>query len=414
MLIPPIDLMGGEAVQLIGGKERALSAGDPRPLAERFGRIGEIAVVDLDAALGTGDNTAVITDLLSLAPCRVGGGIRSVEAAIEWLDAGASKVVLGTAATPEVLSELPPERTVVALDSFEGEVVTHGWTKGTGARVEDKLAELRDMTSGFLLTFVEREGRMTGTDPETLRRYLEAAGSARVTFAGGITGAEEIGRIHALGADAQVGMALYKNEFSLADSIAATLRTDRTDGLWPTVVTDQRGHALGLAYSNHESLSATIETGEVHYWSRSRDELWRKGLTSGSTQRLVRIDSDCDDDTLRFTVNQAGRGFCHLDQTSCFGDLDGLAELERRLFERRAEAPSGSYTSRLFDDRELLASKLTEEAQELIDAHEREDIVHEAADVIFFVMTRLAADGIPLDEIEAELDRRSLKVTRRD
>ena len=156
MLIPPIDLMGGEAVQLIGGKDHALSAGDPRPLAKKFGRVGEIAIVDLDAALGTGDNTELIKELLPLAPCRVGGGIRSVEAAIEWLDAGATKVVLGTAATPEVLSALPPERTVVALDSFDGEVVTHGWTKGTGQRVEDKLVELRDLTSGFLLTFVER------------------------------------------------------------------------------------------------------------------------------------------------------------------------------------------------------------------------------------------------------------------
>lgn len=414
MLIPPIDLLGGEAVQLIGGKERALSAGDPRPLAEKFGRIGEIAVVDLDAALGSGDNTELIKELLPLAPCRVGGGIRSIDAAIEWLDAGATKVVLGTAATPEVLSALPPERTVVALDSFEGEVVTHGWTKGTGARVEDKLVELRDLTSGFLLTFVEREGRMTGTDSETLRRYLDAAGDARVTFAGGIADADEIGRIHVLGADAQVGMALYKNELTITDAVAVTLRSDRPDGLWPTVVTNERGQTLGLAYSNHASLSATLETGDVHYWSRSRGELWQKGLSSGATQRLVRVDSDCDDDTLRFTVTQAGRGFCHLDQTSCFGDLDGLAELERRLFERVVDAPKGSFTQRLFEDPVLLASKITEEAQELNEATDRADIVHEAADVLFFAMTRLAAEGIPLREIEAELDRRALKVTRRD
>ena len=331
MLIPPIDLMGGEAVQLIGGKEHALSAGDPRPLAEKFGRVGEIAVVDLDAALGTGSNADVIRDLLPLAPCRVGGGIRSVEAAIEWLDAGATSVVLGTAATPEVLSQLPKDRVVVALDSFDGEVVTHGWTKGTGARVEDKLAELRELCAGFLLTFVEREGRMTGTDPEVLRRYLDAAGECRVTFAGGISSAEEIGRIHALGADAQVGMALYKNEFTIADAVAATLRSDRADGLWPTVVSNERGQTLGLAYSNLESLTATLETGDVHYWSRSRGELWQKGLSSGATQRLVSVDSDCDDDALLFRVEQKGRGFCHLEQTSCFGDFDGFAELERLL-----------------------------------------------------------------------------------
>ena len=414
MLIPPIDLMGGEAVQLIGGKDHALSAGDPRPLAEKFGRVGEIAIVDLDAALGTGANTELIKELLPLASCRVGGGIRSIEAAITWLDAGATKVVLGTAATPEVLSALPPERTVVALDSFEGEVVTHGWTKGTGQRVEDKLEELRGLTSGFLLTFVEREGRMTGTDPEILRRYLDAAGDCRVTFAGGITGAEEIGSIHALGADAQVGMALYKGEVTLGESVAASLRSDRPDGLWPTVVSNERGQTLGLAYSNLESLSASIETGDAHYWSRSRGELWQKGLTSGATQTFHRLDLDCDSDALKFTVTQAGRGFCHLDQTACFGDFDGFTELERRLFDRVVNAPDGSFTKRLFEDRELLASKITEEAEELNEATNRAEIVHEAADVLFFVMTRLAAEGIPLDEIERELDRRALKVTRRD
>ena len=109
-----------------------------------------------------------------------------------------------------------------------------------------------------------------------------------------------------------------------------------------------------------------------------------------------------------------GRGFCHLDQTSCFGDFDGFTELERRLFERVVSAPEGSFTKRLFEDRELLASKITEEAAELNEATDRADVVHEAADVLFFVMTRLAAEGIPLDDIERELDRRALKVTRRD
>ena len=351
---------------------------------------------------------------MPLASCRVGGGIRSVEAAIEWLDAGATKVVLGTAATVEVLSQLPPERTVVALDSFEGEVVTHGWTKGTGQRVEDKLEELRELTSGFLLTFVEREGRMTGTDPDTLRRYLASAGDCRVTFAGGIATAEEIGSIHELGADSQVGMALYKGDLTVADAVAACIKSDRPDGLWPTIVTNERGQSLGLAYSNADSLHQTIETGDVTYWSRSRGELWQKGLTSGATQRLIDLTMDCDSDTLKYRVTQAGRGFCHLPQTSCFGDFDGFAELERRLAERKASAPEGSFTARLFEDAGLLASKITEEAAELNEATEHGDIVHEAADVLFFVMTRLTAEGIPLDEIEAELDRRALKVTRRD
>ena len=107
MIIPSVDLQSSKAVQLVGGKELAVDAGDPRPIATKFGRIGEIAVIDLDAAMGTGDQTDTIKDLLKLAPCRVGGGIRSVERALMWLDAGARKVILGTAATPKYSHSFP-------------------------------------------------------------------------------------------------------------------------------------------------------------------------------------------------------------------------------------------------------------------------------------------------------------------
>ncbi|HLO40675.1 MAG TPA: HisA/HisF-related TIM barrel protein, partial [Phycisphaerales bacterium] len=106
MIIPSIDLMDGQTVQLIQGKTRELEAGDPRPLAEKFGQVGEIAVIDLDAAMGKGSNEALIKDLLRRARVRVGGGIRDVETAMKWLDAGAEKVILGTRAVPEILEKL--------------------------------------------------------------------------------------------------------------------------------------------------------------------------------------------------------------------------------------------------------------------------------------------------------------------
>lgn len=107
MIIPSIDLMGGQAVQLVGGRDLEMEAGDPEAWARRFGIVGEVAVVDLDAALGKGSNAEAIRRLLPICRCRVGGGIRSVEQAIAWLDAGADSIVLGTAARPEILRELP-------------------------------------------------------------------------------------------------------------------------------------------------------------------------------------------------------------------------------------------------------------------------------------------------------------------
>jgi phosphoribosyl-ATP pyrophosphohydrolase len=413
MIVPSIDLQDGHAVQLIGGEKKALDAGDPRPIATAYGRVGEIAVVDLDAALGRGSNAAVTAELIALAPCRIGGGIRTVEAAIQWLDRGATSVVLGTAARPEILQALPRERVVAALDARHGEVVVEGWQKNTGRGVIERIAELRDLVGGFLVTFVELEGRLQGTDLDFARQIREAAGDIPVTIAGGVTSAEEVAALDRLGCDAQVGMALYKGELGLAEAFAAPLVSDRADGLWPTVVTDERGVALGLIYSDMASLRAALERGQGIYHSRSRG-LWIKGETSGATQELVRIAVDCDRDCLRFTVRQQPPGFCHLDRRTCWGADAGLGALAGRLAERRHAAPVGSYTARLFDDPLLLGAKLREEAQELVEARERDHVVHEAADVLYFTLARLAREGIDLAEVEAALDQRALKVTRRD
>ena len=413
MIIPSIDLQGGNAVQLIGGEEKALDAGDPRPLATRYGRVGEIAVIDLDAALGQGDNRPTIQDLIKMTPCRVGGGIRTVEAAIDWLDRGATKVILGTAAKPEILEKLPPERVIVALDAKHGEVVVEGWQKATGRGVIERIKELRGLARNFMVTFVEREGRLGGTDLAFAKEIKEAAGDADVTIAGGVTTPEEVADLDQLGCDAQIGMALYTGQLGLAEAFTAPLKSDRPDGLWSSVVTDERGVALGFCFSDLASVTAALERGVGAYHSRNRG-LWIKGESSGATQELISIAADCDRDCLRFMVRQAGGGFCHLDQRTCWGEDQGVSRLIRRLEARRQDAPAGSYTARLFQDHALLGAKLREEAEELAIAPDRENAIDEAADVMFFTLTTLAARGIDLSEVEAVLDQRALKVTRRD
>lgn len=428
MIVPSIDLMGGQAVQLVQGRRKVLEAGDPRPLAERFGRVGEVAVVDLDAALGRGSNSAVIQELCEIAPCRVGGGIRDRDGALEWLDRGAAKVVLGTAAVPEVLEGLPRDRVVAALDAWEGEVVVKGWTERTGRTVYDGMRELRGLAGDFLVTFVEGEGREGGFPRDQIAPLVEASGASRLTVAGGITTADEVAWLDRLGADAQVGMALYRGHLDLAEAFTAPLRSERPDGLWPTIVTDERGGALGLVWSSPESVRTAIDEGMGVYHSRSRG-LWRKGATSGATQALLWIEADCDRDALRFTVAQAGSGFCHKGEWTCFGPAQGLRRLERTLKSRRAEAVPGSLTSRLLGDEAMLRGKLLEEAGELGDAlgelpddGSMEDratgeaasrVVEEAADVMYFLAVALERAGVSLSDVERELDRRSLKVKRR-
>jgi phosphoribosyl-ATP pyrophosphohydrolase len=206
-------------------------------------------------------------------------------------------------------------------------------------------------------------------------------------------------------------MALYTGRLGLAEGFLAPLAR-RVEPPWPTVVADARGVALGLAWSDTESVTEAIERGAGVYHSRRRG-LWVKGETSGATQRLARIDLDCDRDALRFTVHQRQPGFCHRGSWTCWGEDAGVGRLARRLAARAAEAPEGSYTRRLLDEPDLLAAKLAEEAGELAEAEGPAAATHEAADLIYFACVALVRAGVPLDEVERELDRRALRVSRR-
>jgi phosphoribosyl-ATP pyrophosphohydrolase / phosphoribosyl-AMP cyclohydrolase / histidinol dehydrogenase len=204
----------------------------------------------------------------------------------------------------------------------------------------------------------------------------------------------------------------------LGVSCAASLKTDRVDGLFTTVVCTRSGEALGLVYSSVESIVAALQSGRGVYYSRSRNSLWRKGDTSGHYQTLHRIDVDCDGDAVRFTVTQRSTAavagaFCHLETLTCWGAPRGLRHLEETLQERLKSAPEGSYTKRLFQDEALLQEKLVEEAQELAEADTPQHVAEELADVLYFAMVCAAKAGVSIDDAAAELDRRTRKVTRR-
>ncbi|XXH02450.1 Transcription initiation factor TFIID subunit 9 [Hypoxylon texense] len=188
-------------------------------------------------------------------------------------------------------------------------------------------------------------------------------------------------------------------------------KSDRPDKLLPTVVCDEAGVALGLVYSSEESVAESLRTKTGVYQSRKRG-LWYKGATSGDTQELVRISMDCDNDALKFVVKQKGK-FCHLEQYGCFGDLKGIPKLEQTLLSRKQSAPEGSYTKRLFSDEKLLRAKIMEEAEELCNAQTPHEVAFEAADLIYFALTKAVSAGVSLSDIEKNLDAKSMKVKRR-
>jgi len=226
MIIPCIDLMDGKVVQLVQGREKALEGDSPEEMLRKFAAFPEIQVIDLDAAMGRGSNGDLVRLLASKAKTRVGGGIRSVERARELLDQGAHRVIVGTAAfgpagvNTAFLARLDRERLIVAVDSKDGRIVVKGWRESTDLSAEAVLRELEPYCSGFLCTYVDKEGMMQGTDLDWFRR-LRAATSLELTAAGGITTLEEVRALQEMNVHAALGMAIYTGRLSL-DELART------------------------------------------------------------------------------------------------------------------------------------------------------------------------------------------------
>ena len=224
MIIPCIDLMGGKVVQLIQGREKALEGAAPEEMLRRFAGFPEIQVIDLDAAMGHGSNDDLVRLIASKAKARVGGGIRTVERARTLIEQGAHRVIVGTSAFSEsgvrhdFLSALRDEagrdRIVIALDSKEGRIVVRGWQQSTQLTAEAVLSELEPYCSGFLCTYVDKEGMMQGTDLDWFRR-LRAATTLELTAAGGITTMDDVRALLTLNIHAALGMAIYTGKLHL-------------------------------------------------------------------------------------------------------------------------------------------------------------------------------------------------------
>jgi phosphoribosylformimino-5-aminoimidazole carboxamide ribotide isomerase len=224
VLIPSIDLQHGAVVQLVQGERLAIRDDDVFRWVRRFERFLKVQVIDLDAAMASGDNLALVRQIAGVLSCRVGGGIRTIARAQEVLAAGAQHVIAGSAlfkdGRPDVAfaaslaDAVGRERVIAAVDSRGGHVVIHGWKTPLPLTPQDAVVALEPYCDEFLYTHVDAEGLMGGTNMDAILTVVRAT-SRRVTAAGGITTHEEIDRLDALGIDAVVGMALYTGALKL-------------------------------------------------------------------------------------------------------------------------------------------------------------------------------------------------------
>lgn len=429
MVISSIDLKGGHVVQLKNGRELVLQRDDADALISEFDKYGEVAVIDLDAAMGNtnpkGDtvNTPLLKSLLRKGNVRTGGGVRSVKRARELISLGAEKVIIGSSAwkkspennsdvlntefLDELVAAVGKQRVIIGVDALNGKIAVKGWTETIDVPLIEGAKLAQKYCSELLFTCVEKEGCMQGTNLE-MAKELRAAVGCRVVVAGGVSSEDEIETLEKMHCDVQLGMALYTNKVSLKNAFTRCLDWQKTGEMIPVIAQDERSReVLMMGYANREALEKTFETGKLTFFSRSRNALWTKGETSGHFLDVVKLRADCDRDTILATVKPNG-GACHTGSWTCFTSApDEKSTLERlygTISERFANPKPGSYTATL--DNKRVREKVEEEAEEICEADGKDEVVWEAADLLYFVSVLMYKEGVDWQDVYNELDKR--------
>lgn len=427
MVISSIDLKNGHVVQLKNGKELVLQRDDADALIAQFDMFGEVAVIDLDAALGNIDakgnteNTHLLKSLLHRGNVRTGGGIRSVKRAKELISLGAEKVIIGSAAwkanpvagesvlNEEFLNELAAaigkDRIIISVDAINGKIAVKGWTETVDIPLVEGAKQAEKFCSELLFTCVEKEGCMQGTNMDYVRALREAV-KCRVVVAGGVSSVQEIKELEKLHCDVQLGMALYTGKVDLKEAFVECLDFEKSP-LIPVIAQSVNGEVLMQGFANAEAVRKSFDCGRLTFWSRSRNELWTKGDTSGNVLQVVKMRADCDRDCILATVLPTGPA-CHTGSWTCFSsavdEKSSMGRLYNVIADRFANPKPGSYTATL--DAKRVREKVEEEAEELCEADGKDEVIWEAADLIYFVNVLMYKEGVSWKDVYDELDRR--------
>lgn len=428
MVISSIDLKDGHVVQLKNGKDLVLQRDDSDALIDEFNKYGEVAIIDLDAALrntdekGNTKNTELLKSLLRRGNVRVGGGIRDVKKARQLISLGAEKVIIGSAAwnasrkdgepilntafLDELVKAIGKQRIIISVDAINGKIAVKGWTETANISLIEGAREAEKYASELLFTCVEKEGCMQGTDMGMVKELRNAV-KCRVVAAGGVNSLEQVVELERMGCDVQLGMALYTGVVSLKDSFIECLNWEKTDGMIPVIAQSEAGEVLMMGYANKDAFERTFKDGKLTFFSRTRKALWTKGETSGHFLQLVKLRADCDRDTVLATVIPHG-GACHTGSWTCFtSEPDAKSNMERlyaTIADRFANPKPGSYTATLNDKR--VREKVMEEAEELTEAEGKDEVIWEAADLLYFVSVLMYKEGVSWKDVYNELDKR--------
>ena len=455
-LYPAIDVKNGQCVRLKKGLFNEVTVYSERPyeIAKGFEEAGAqfIHTVDLDGALkGHGVNAETIKKICSSVnvPVQMGGGIRTLENIQEVLDLGVYRVIIGTKAVENpdfikaAIDRFGAEHIVVGVDAKDGLVAIEGWEKVSDKTALSLALAMKDIgVQTIVYTDISKDGMLAGPNVEQTKILSDKTG-IDIIASGGMSCMDDLTHINDAGIHgAIIGKAIYEKRIDLKEAVnlfesgasyskaSAMPKADISfkdlkldaNGLIPVVVQDYvNGEVLMLAYMNEEAYNKTLETGIMTYYSRSRQELWVKGLTSGHFQYVRSIEIDCDNDTLLAKVKQIGAA-CHTGNKSCFyrnlvsteyaqtNPLKVFNNVMSIIEDRKQHPKEGSYTNYLFDKGiDKILKKCGEEATEVIIAAKNpdpEEIKYEISDFLYHVMVLMVLKGVTWEDIVKELANR--------
>lgn len=341
ILLPAIDIKDEKCVRLKMGDYNTAHqvAESPMEAAIKFKSSGAdwIHIVDLDGAKdSTLKNANAILKIRGKCDINieVGGGIRDLKSVEYYIENGISRVILGSSAvkSPDFVKtaiRAYGDKIAIGIDARDGKVAIDGWTDTTDIDYIELAKKMEDAGAKFLIfTDISRDGMLSGPSIERLYNLSKAV-SCNIIASGGISNIDDIKNLQSLNLYGAIcGKAIYSGNLNLIDAINyiknSSCKIDdlnkffKKSDLLPTIIQEySTNEVLMLAYMNKESLRKTLDTGFTWFYSRSRNELWNKGATSGHFQKVVSIHGDCDDDTLLIKVIQSGNA-CHTGEKSCF------------------------------------------------------------------------------------------------
>lgn len=341
-LYPAIDLKDGKCVRLRQGefKDITVYSEEPYKVAKYFEDMGAsfIHLVDLDGALaGKAVNEDTIKKIVKevTIPCELGGGIRTLEDIERVLSYGIYRVIIGTKAVNEpefvkaAVEKFGAEHIVVGVDAKDGMVAIQGWEQVSSIKALDLCLKMKAYgVRTIVYTDIAKDGMLSGPNVAITKELTDKTG-LNIVASGGMSSMQDLANLDEAGIKgAIIGKAVYENKINIEEAVHAYERKEcevmfsslklNSDGMIPVVVQDyMTNEVLMVAYMNEEAYNKTVSTGRMTYYSRSRNELWIKGLTSGHFQYVKELYLDCDRDTLLAKVLQIGNA-CHTGSYSCF------------------------------------------------------------------------------------------------